>query len=177
MKKYNTNSSYKNAMRMFLALAYVKPDRVVGTFLMVKNRIEVLFPCDNTKKFIEYFDKTYIGSVSTPIFQVKNWSTYIRVLSDIPITTNTCEAWNRGINNSVGTAHPSLNEIVKELRTRDFLITGNIFKHLLAPNIINRSRIYLRLKEVVEQHNCYPELVYLNLIVAIKSEKRRLKKF
>jgi hypothetical protein len=67
------------------------------------------------------------------IFKAENRSVHLRILENTPTTTNVCEAWNKGINFSIRTPHPLLNDLLKELRTRDYLITNKLNAGLINP--------------------------------------------
>jgi hypothetical protein len=116
---------------MIFVLAYEKPENVCEKFVVLKSKILKNFNDENTFGFLEYVDKTYIGISKQPIFKIENWSAYKRILNDIPTTSNIAEGWYRGFNASLQHAHPNLNSVIKELRTRDYLITESIYQNFL----------------------------------------------
>lgn len=169
VKKYEQIYEFRKIFKMILALAYEKPGKVVEKFTLLKSRIEKKILCSATEKFFAYFDNTYIGCFKKPLFGIKNWNTHNRILEGIPTTTNFAEAWNKDINFSVRTAHPSLNSFLKKLRTRDFLTTIKINENLTndKKKICSKTQ---KLKEAVINYDKYYDLTFLFLISEIKDE-------
>jgi hypothetical protein len=77
---------------MLMALAYEKPTEVVQKFILLRKKIADKFNNDAVKKFLEYFDKTYIGTFCVSLFKIKNWSTNFRILNDIDNNNKFCRS-------------------------------------------------------------------------------------
>lgn len=127
---YNNNNKFNRYLKMLLSLSYEKPENVINKFKKLKILIIEEFKYDKIGEFLNYFDKTYIGTINKPLFSVKNWTTHTRILTDIPTTSNIAESWNKGLNYDVRNSHPKLNDVIKELRTRDYLNSINILDGL-----------------------------------------------
>jgi hypothetical protein len=104
-KLYGGNSEFRRYIQVLLALAYEKPVNVHTIFKLWEKQFNVKFSNNETSAYIQYFDNTYIGTRQNSIFNVENWSTYERILQNIPTTTNVAEAWNKGINWSIAAPH------------------------------------------------------------------------
>jgi hypothetical protein len=101
VKEYNKDVIFRKYLKMILSLSYEKPQNVIRQFKTIREEILSIYKGEKTEKLLDYFDKMYIGCLSEPIFNIECWSTYKRVLFDIPTTTNLAEGWNRGLNASV----------------------------------------------------------------------------
>lgn len=165
---YNNNKKYNRYMKMILSLSYEKPEKVINKFDILKNLILVDFNSDSNKKFLDYFQDIYIGSDKLPLFNICSWSTYKRILENIPTTTNVAESWNRSINFDIKSPNPSLNEIIRELRTRDYLVALEISKSMIKNNDLFLNEKTLAIKNVVENYDRYYELTYLYTISLLK---------
>ncbi|KAG0435037.1 hypothetical protein DMUE_4917 [Dictyocoela muelleri] len=96
--EYLSNSSTNNLIRNFLNLAFVPKHRVEEVFYNLQNKIEGKMP-ENLNSFIKYFQKTYVGENNKkPLFVLFFWNCNFRVLSNIPMTTNSLEPWHRSLN-------------------------------------------------------------------------------
>jgi hypothetical protein len=157
-------------MKMLLSLPFTKPECVLCKFIELKQIILLECNSDAMLKFLNYFDRTYVGTATLPIFKVTEWSVYQRILQDIPTTSNFAEAWNRSLNYSVRNPHPALNDIIKELRTRDFLTTIEIRNHLTIRTPKKLSEKLFRLKNAVLDHDNFYGLTFLFVISEIKKD-------
>lgn len=154
---------------MILALPYEKPEKVKEKFLKIKEKLNRIDNSEQLKTFLNYFDKTYVGVTGKPIFSIINWSTHYRILLNIPTTTNFAEAWNKDINYSIGHANPTLNEIIKEIRTKDYLY-GIKIKKFLVNGSQNMKFKENKLKETLENYEKYYDLTFLFIVSEIKEE-------
>ncbi len=67
--------------------------------------------------FLIYFRKQFIASGVSPepVYEIKFWSCYYRVVNEIPRTTNSLEGWHRQLNNSFNHPHPNFAAFVNVL--------------------------------------------------------------
>lgn len=165
---YNNDKKFRNFMRMVLALAYETPCNVISLFNELSQKILSIYENDNVKELLNYFDKTYVGTSKNPTFQIQNWSCHWRILNNVPTTTNTAEAWNKGLNGLFNSAHPKLNDLIKEIRTRDILTSIKIQNDLVNSVIAKVNLKNEKLKNFLLERKNYSGLSFLMLISLIR---------
>lgn len=153
-----------------VALAFEKPENVITKFKILRNKIRNENNCDEVNKFVEYFNRKFVGCEKTSLFSVENWSTYYRILHDIPTTSNFAKSWNKGINYSIRNSHPSVNCVLKELRSRDFLNSDNIISDLRTGKIKTPNSKIVKFKKIIQDYDRYYDLAFLHIISEIKEE-------
>ena len=74
-----------------------------------------------TKNFLRYFEENYINGKNDqePAYAIAFWSTYERVLQEIPRTTNSLEAWHRHINRLTVNAHPNIARFIEVMKQEE----------------------------------------------------------
>ena len=72
-----------------------------------------------------HLERTYVlGRIrgrgrQRPRYPIETWNLYERVISGLPRTNNTCEAWNRRFNAILGKQHPNIWEFLTVLCTEE----------------------------------------------------------
>ena len=61
----------------------------------------------------------------------KVWSAYERVITSKPRTTNTNEAWHKGLKNKIGISHPNFGRFLNSLQKEEELVRCGL---LMAEN-------------------------------------------
>ena len=97
-KLYSSDASFYRTFRYLKALAFVPPVDVFAAFEWVKTEAPESFT-----PMIEYFETFYIGKINprnenqrvVPMFPIKLWSVYDRVINGMPRTNNSLEAWHK----------------------------------------------------------------------------------
>lgn len=69
---------------MLISFALMKPESVIKKLTTVKFTNKD-FEYVNIKSFVDCFNKTFIESNKKPNFSMETWSTYHRILQDIPM--------------------------------------------------------------------------------------------
>ena len=99
------------------ALAFVPPANVVAAFETLRDHLP-----DDLDPVLHYFEDTYIGRPNRrgvrrePLFPIVFWSVYDRVIQQTDRTTNSVEAWHRGLKSILGVTHPTLWKFIDGLR-------------------------------------------------------------
>jgi hypothetical protein len=61
----------------------------------------------------DFFEENFIvNRINLPTKTISFWSVYRRILNDIPITTNTVEAWHASVNSKTKVTRPSLCKLL-----------------------------------------------------------------
>jgi hypothetical protein len=93
----SNNNDYGKAQ----CLAFVPVDDVIKAFTCIKELAD-----NQLDDFMNYFENTYIGKKKNaestkrqvPMFPIRLWNVYDRVLNDEPRTNNGIEAWHSAFN-------------------------------------------------------------------------------
>ena len=100
--------------KMLVALAFVLVEDVVAAFeSLVEDIPDELIP------LIDYFEDTWIGRLGrrdqqrNPLFSIRLWSIYDRVVQGLPRTNNSVEAWHLAFQQTVGLYHPTTYKLVE----------------------------------------------------------------
>jgi hypothetical protein len=131
--KYEKDTEFRNYCRLLFALPFEKPEKIQEKFKLIEKKMQMCLNKEQINSFLKYFEDTFIGTpFKNAIFKANNLSLHNRIVQDLPITTNIAEGWNRGINNSFTYKHPNINDFIKELRGREFLITEKIYDDMCS---------------------------------------------
>ena len=98
VNNYNKDKTFRKAFRQLECLAFVPPKDVIHAFKYISSNAPNSF-----KEMLTYFEKYYIGNLKRgsqnqrkiPMFPIKIWSVYNRVLAGEPRTNNSLEAWHK----------------------------------------------------------------------------------
>ena len=177
--------NFKIFISLFKALSFVPEDEVVNYYLKIIQSENYQKYININPKFIEYFDKNFIGTKNKPRFPIQLWNNFDMInlskfffnhsiysycynfFIDFPITNNYAESHNRIINQNCLTSHPTMTNfiaIIKQLLNfGDYdLLTGYIpFKKTESVKK-NRS-----LKELMKNFRTFDELEYLKKVSTI----------
>lgn len=171
-KWYKESTENSNLIKKFNALAYLpESDVKTGFYTLVESVSQESFIL--LKKFFIYFEKTWIGNVEAgrfqnPLFSIKMWNVYNRVLNDLPRTNNSVEGWHNAFSKRVRIKHPTLNVLIykikQEQNSNEFLIE-QIFSGL---TIKKQKKKYIlinnQIKNIVFSYNNYCIMAFLTAI-------------
>ena len=111
-KKYAENLVFHLHCNMLLALAFVKPDKVVDAWRQLQNLPDWAIGEDD--ELNAYFLDNYIGAFTgrqgkqkRPLFATEFWNCHQRVKDGIHRTTNNIEAWHLAFTRTVGSGESS----------------------------------------------------------------------
>ena len=122
---------------------------------------------ETVDKFLEYFEKTWIGSLNwrtgarkNPMFPHAVWNKYNSVLSEDPLTSNAAEGYNSALALSLP-KNASIRALVQQLRTEETSISRKMRDALLGAQnnaaTANTSRNLGRMQRRIDLKNLvYP---------------------
>ncbi|KAG0416665.1 hypothetical protein DMUE_6435, partial [Dictyocoela muelleri] len=135
---YKNNKMFRFDIKKILALTFINTSRIYDIYNLMINELkkrEYYFQDNNgiyIDDFLFYFKEAYLEKGDF------TWSSWESVLFGIPLTTNTSEAYNRGLNHSISSfGHPSLVKFIIELRKKDYM--NNIKKQNLLDEFIKNN--------------------------------------
>lgn len=120
---YKSNNIFRKFFRKMLNLTFYPEDKIIYEFEKLAENILIHSAnstnINNIDRFVSYFKRMFIGDISKknePIYDIKFWSSYNRVLNEIPRTTNSCEGWHRNFNYQCGTSSPNIARFISVLQ-------------------------------------------------------------
>ena len=122
------------------------------------------------RKFIEYFDRTYMSTTSSSQYQIGFWSCYDRVLKNIPRTINTSEAWHKSLNYQAAVKHPNLAKLVDILKTEEDLTSFTLTRvssGIEIPTCKSDLKKEWQIRGVLKSRNIFNVDSYLEALEAI----------
>lgn len=178
INRYRNDLEFKKIIKMLLCLSFVPADDVLYAYQVIKQLISDS-NITGLDRFIAYFEKNYIGifgnsfdDFTKPIFEVKFWNVYYRVMNNLPRTTNNAESWNRTFNMRTAVANPNIAQFINDLLREEESIIFNIKratigKFTLKKYCVNEAKI----KICVENYPRFDILTYLNVIMNLYNFK------
>lgn len=162
---YINNLKVKKFIRDVLNLVYVPADKVKETFCKMVNFAEKNFN-GRLDKFLKYFKNTYVGSVDkSPFYEIDFWNCNLRVLLNIPRTTNSVEAWHRSLNFKCNILHLNLRRFLEILIQENEKIRVTL---LQTRHEISINKDFLekeeKIRRIVLSYYCYEEWEFFNAI-------------
>jgi len=110
---YRDNEHVRMFTKMLLALSFVPPEDVPGSFdVLNDNRPDELAP------IYDYWEDNYIGWLrrnrrAAPTFPVALWNMRLRVADGLPRTNNSVEGWHHAFQTSVSCHHPNIYKLIE----------------------------------------------------------------
>lgn len=103
-KKYETDIDFAHKIKYVPAFAFVKKNKVVDAFEILKNSVNFLH---ESQRVVDYFEKVWIGEAfdecrKQPKYDHGLWNCYDGVLQNLPRTNNYVEGWHRPARNGSG---------------------------------------------------------------------------
>ena len=85
------------------------------------------------QEIFAYFEETFIGKKvwrrrAIPLFELKVWNIYDRVLANLPRTNNSVEGWHHAFDNTMRCHHPDVYALVEEMQKENNLQRTNIIR-------------------------------------------------
>lgn len=111
---YKNNLNIRFFTKSMMALSFLPCHRIKDAFYKLKNQIMNNKDFNSLYDLIYYFEHNYININN--VF----WSCHESVIQKIPLTTNICEGWNRALNSSFTSSHPSLITFIIQIRNHSF---------------------------------------------------------
>jgi hypothetical protein len=96
---------------------------------------------------------------------------HIRFKENVPLTSNICEGYYRGLNMSFEQKYPEINTFLQELQTRDYNKEPEIVNAITKQNHTIVSDKYKKPKEIFEMYESYYDYVFLTSIAAVYNWK------
>ena len=138
------NEDFQTLIRYLWALSLVPTEDIVTTWEeVVRLQYDLLKPSfeedsETVDKFLEYFEKTWIGSLNwrtgarkKQMFPHAVWNKYNSVLSEDPLTSNAEEGYNSALALSLP-KNASIRALVQQLRTEETSISRKMRDALLG---------------------------------------------
>ena len=111
---YLHNEDIRLKCKMFVALAFIPAEYVIEAFETLSDDIE-----DALIPLFDYFEDTWIGRPGrhgirrNPLFPIRVWSIFQRVIEGLPRTNNSIEGWHLTFQGTVGTNHPTIYKLIE----------------------------------------------------------------
>ena len=110
---YVKDSNYQLQIRHFIALAFVRSDKVREYFVAL---LRTPFFSENMEELnglVKYFQRTWVGipvenGFREPYFDIDMWNCYESQMCAAPRTNNAVEAWHRGFSSIIHQANPTI---------------------------------------------------------------------
>jgi hypothetical protein len=167
-KQFLNDLNLRFSMKMLFSCVFLPPSRLFDDYSSVKaNLFQTCEKKDVLEEFLKYhFKNTFEGS----LFQLtikKQVDCFKRIQLGLPLTTNSCEGWNRALNNIFERPTPSLVNFLIEVRSLEVInedmIDQNIckFETVIYPNKNNK------ILDVIEKEKSFPGLWLLRTITRL----------
>ncbi|XP_015114401.1 uncharacterized protein LOC107039349 [Diachasma alloeum] len=119
--QYGTDVEFAMAVKMIVALAFVKLKDVLMAYKKLKKSDYFKEHKDDLQPVLDYFEPTWIGKKGArkfgpPKFAHEIWNHYESVLNDNPRTNNSVEGWHHIFNETISRAHTSIGEFINCLK-------------------------------------------------------------
>ena len=108
----------RKTFRSIEALAFLPPKEVINAFKYIQSTAPP-FMADYVNN---YFENKFIGSIDqktgkrkVPIFPIKLWSVYQRVLDGLPRTNNSIEAWHKAFSAAIK-SHTLVAKLIEKFK-------------------------------------------------------------
>ena len=91
-KKYNEDEDFSTAIKMLIAIAYVRPEHVNDTLTELVNSKYFEDNVEYLSEIVDYFERTWVGVIkrnvirNEPMFEVNMWNCYDAVINDLTRT-------------------------------------------------------------------------------------------
>ena len=156
---FNSNEAAKQAVRLILCLPYCPPGYVIDVYeAVVLEHIDEfnLDEREEFRKFMEYFESTYLGKPKRrgktrwpPSFSIDKWNIYHEILNDTPMTNNGLEQWNGQLNAN----QPGKQTVQKSIRAFQREVTIAEVKRAEITGGTYRDQHPGRTKKLVDRNN------------------------
>ena len=166
---------FRKKIYRILLLAFFPVSVISDEFTTIKFDILREGENDNIKNFINYFEKTHIrnnepiGDRNEGLFALESWSVYWRVKNSIPRTSNSAEAWNRGLNRVIPNAHPNIAQLINILVEKEQMDTYKLIKSDKGDfewNSINYD-LEMKIQKIVNSYDILTKESYFNLLLRV----------
>jgi hypothetical protein len=105
------------------------------------------------------------------LVSIKHLSCHERIIKSIPLTTNICEGWHRGLNSLFNCSHPDFNVVLKEFKTKDTIQQFSIIEALKSDVKVCTSEKEVAIRKICESYDSYYDLTFITSIASIYSFK------
>jgi hypothetical protein len=161
-----------------LSLSFVPPENVIDQFKTVDNFVINNNLADDFDKLKNYFIENYIGSVDLngKLCGVKNfgisfWSSYERVLKQIPLTNNGVEAWNKSIKQRTQASHPNIGSFIGALQNEEEITRFKLIKCRIGESEKKQKTKYIekniRVFDCVSCYSLFEDDEYLKTMAKV----------
>ena len=118
---YRNDAEFSVSARMIPSLAFVPVDDIIDSFVELANALP-----DELQPILDYFEDTYIGPMRrgrrrAPMFSPTMWSTYARVVANLPLTNNSVEGWHTTLAANAGGHHINFWRYINVLKRQEAL--------------------------------------------------------
>ena len=187
---YNSNVEFQTFVRYLWALSLLPEtdicdaweDFISSKYDILKDSLDDEDAVDAIDSFLEYFEKTWVGSLNwrtkqrrNPMFAYSMWNKYNSVLTDDPLTSNSAEGYNSALSASLP-VNCGIWTLIQQLRTeesmnmkklRDVLsgLQNNLATNPTSSRNLGRKQRHTDLKAIVSNYNNVSLDMYMNAII------------
>lgn len=167
--EYKEDPHLRNCIKMLLCLCFVEQTQIKKHFQYLIDYTKV-YCREKIYNILEYFKSCYIGEKSK--YKYEEWSCYERLYNQIPLTTNINESFNNVCSKFIGCSHPSIANLITELRLKDYEINKKITESMVVYDKNDLQKIYYStkynsLKRVMDNENSYFGCDFLIALCAV----------
>ncbi|KAJ4440823.1 hypothetical protein ANN_10669 [Periplaneta americana] len=161
VEEYNweENVNLRSTFHLLIAIAFV-PKEDASAFELLRDTI-----LDNLVNLFDYVEHNYVRERrhgrgrQVPIFPPSTWNCYVRMLENLPRTTNTCEAWHQSLNTPIRKFHASFYHVLETLQAETAKIHNDIEKLEGGQSPLHKKKkdtdLDTRLSRIVERYQEY----------------------
>ena len=146
MEVYNEDVSLQTFLRLLWGLSFVPPRDIVEIY---ENFVLPKAPYsendededynDNLDKFLQYFERTYIGKRDPrtrdrrrPLFGFEIWNKFFPTISEEDSSTNRSESWNKNFQESLP-RNANIWAVIKHLALEESLLQTKVHQAVITP--------------------------------------------
>ena len=128
-KLYKHNVEFRLRCKLIVSLAFVPLCKITEEIESLKfyfsSKIKLV---DESQILLNWFDINFNKNKKYMNHNSVFWSVRSRLIKNIPLTTNSLEAYNRHLNSVANTQHPSIYSLISELKKEMELVNIEIIK-------------------------------------------------
>jgi hypothetical protein len=144
-----------------LALCFVRVETIFKFFNILKREFQEFG--DGFKFLISKFESLYVDNQQVISRSFTFWSCRNRLLENIPLTTNSLEAWHAGFNTRSSVRHPNIAKLINLLQKEEQKQNLKL-ANLKKGKIGKKQKNYKELINILRNEKNYSETEFLNSI-------------
>jgi hypothetical protein len=162
---YNSDLNFRFSVKLILSIVFLPRHRQESTYYMIINKVDFSQFGEEKRNLFEFLYNKYLKALFNSD-EYNGISSYIRIINNIPLTTNCCEGWNRSFNNNFNTPNPSLSKFLCNLKTIEASVELKINELLACRNrtssIVDSKLV--NIKNILENEQDYYEVLLVKAI-------------